>query len=128
PICRKTLGELSVSDFAAYRDLRLRSVKSSTLRRELGIIRHLFDVAVREWRIMNPPQSGGGVAIQTDRRTSREAASRTGTAMAARGGPAMQKSIPSSCHQVRGGDGAKTDGTATCTVARLRCCARLLVH
>ena len=49
PICRKSLAELGTTDFAAYRDERLRTVKAATLKRELGTLSHLFEVAKTEW-------------------------------------------------------------------------------
>jgi integrase len=49
PICRKRLSQVSVADFAAYRDERLREVRSATLKRQLGIIRNLYEIARNEW-------------------------------------------------------------------------------
>ena len=49
PICRKTLREIRTADFAAYRDERLKTVKRATLKRELTVIRSIFEVARREW-------------------------------------------------------------------------------
>jgi integrase len=49
PICRKTLSGLRAADFAAYRDERLTDIKISSLRRQLGPIRHLFEIARDEW-------------------------------------------------------------------------------
>ena len=49
PICRKTLRELQTADFAAYRDERLKTIKPTTLKRELSVIRNMFEVAKREW-------------------------------------------------------------------------------
>lgn len=51
PICSKPLSELSTADFAAYRDERLASVKPTTVKRQLGPIRHLFKIARDEWNI-----------------------------------------------------------------------------
>ena len=48
-ICSKRLSDLRTSDFAAYRDQRLREVKPSSLSRELTPIRHLFEMARKEW-------------------------------------------------------------------------------
>lgn len=56
PICSKRLSELRTADFAAYRDERLRVIKASSLSRELTPIRHLFEVARKEW----------GLPIQTN--------------------------------------------------------------
>ncbi|MEY3703748.1 MAG: hypothetical protein RLZZ561_1368 [Pseudomonadota bacterium] len=49
PIAGKRLDHISPSDFAAYRDERLQSVSAGTVRRELGLLHHLFDVGSREW-------------------------------------------------------------------------------
>jgi hypothetical protein len=51
PICRKTLSELRPSDFAEYRDERLRTVKPISLKREFSTIHNLFEVARDEWGI-----------------------------------------------------------------------------
>lgn len=51
PICRKTIAELRTSDFAEYRDQRLKTVKPISLKRELAPIRHMFSIAKREWGI-----------------------------------------------------------------------------
>jgi integrase len=49
PICGRTLSELCAEDFAAYRDERLKTIKPTTLKRELVPIRHMFEVAKHEW-------------------------------------------------------------------------------
>jgi len=49
PICLKKLSELRTADFAEYRDLRLRTIKPTSLKRSLTPIRHLFEVARKEW-------------------------------------------------------------------------------
>ena len=49
PISAKRLSDLSTTDFAAYRDERLAQVKPTTIKRQLGPIRHLFRVAQEEW-------------------------------------------------------------------------------
>jgi integrase len=51
PICRKTVSELRTSDFAAYRDERLKTVKPISLKRELSPLHHLFEIARDEWGI-----------------------------------------------------------------------------
>ena len=43
------LSQISISDFASYRDKRLISVKAGTVNRELSIIKHAFDIALNEW-------------------------------------------------------------------------------
>lgn len=51
PICRKSLMHLRAADFGAYRDDRLKKVKPTTLKRELGPIHNLFEIARDEWGI-----------------------------------------------------------------------------
>ena len=46
-----SLAEITSAKFCDYRDMRLKTVKSGTIRRELAILRHVFDVAEREWNI-----------------------------------------------------------------------------
>jgi integrase len=48
-ICAKRLSELKTSDFAVYRDERLREIKPTTVKRILSPVRHLFKIAKREW-------------------------------------------------------------------------------
>jgi len=45
------LSELSGADAAKYRDDRLSKVKPATVRRELVVLRHVFEVARSEWNI-----------------------------------------------------------------------------
>lgn len=47
----RTLAGLKSSDFAAFRDARLKVVSSQTVRHELKLIAHLYNVAVKEWGI-----------------------------------------------------------------------------
>jgi integrase len=49
PICVKTLAELRTEDFAAYRDERLKTIKATTLKRQLNPIHNAFEVARDEW-------------------------------------------------------------------------------
>jgi integrase len=49
PICRKRLSEITAVHFAQYRDQRLLQVKPATVKRQLGIIRNLYEVARKEW-------------------------------------------------------------------------------
>ncbi|MEI8154721.1 MAG: site-specific integrase [Hyphomicrobiales bacterium] len=51
PMCRRSLSELTGAHFAAYRDERLREVKPATLKRQLGPIHNLFEIARDEWGI-----------------------------------------------------------------------------
>jgi integrase len=53
------LSKLSPAAIAQYRDERLKLVKSGTVRRELAIVQHCFEVARREWGLpipINPVQ------------------------------------------------------------------------
>lgn len=50
-ICRRKLSELRTEDFVKYRDERLKTIKPSSLKRELVPIRHLFEVARKEWQL-----------------------------------------------------------------------------
>ncbi|MFC3173466.1 integrase [Novosphingobium bradum] len=49
PICALAIRDLKPGHLAEYRNERLASVKAGTVRRELGLLHHLFDVAMREW-------------------------------------------------------------------------------
>lgn len=48
-ISEKPLATLTTADFASYRDERLSEVSPTTVRRQLNPIRHMFEVARREW-------------------------------------------------------------------------------
>jgi integrase len=48
-ICRKPLSEVGASDFAAYRDERLTTIKTSTLKRQLAPLHNMFELAKDEW-------------------------------------------------------------------------------
>ena len=48
-ICGKRLSEIGPEDFAVYRDERLRTIKPSTLKRELSPLHNMFAVARDEW-------------------------------------------------------------------------------
>jgi integrase len=50
-ICHRTLTLLTSADLAAYRDERLKSVGPSTVIRELNLISHALDTAIRDWGI-----------------------------------------------------------------------------
>ena len=51
PIANLTLAQITPAHFSTYRDKRLKEVKAGTVNRELGIIKHAFDIAEREWDI-----------------------------------------------------------------------------
>jgi integrase len=48
-LAQHTLADLCPAMFSAYRDERLKAVKPVTLRRELGILHNMFEVARHEW-------------------------------------------------------------------------------
>lgn len=60
PFADKTLADASPADFATYRDERLTRVKATTIRREMSLLRHTFDLARREWGLplANNPLDG----------------------------------------------------------------------
>ncbi|MBF9233324.1 site-specific integrase [Microvirga alba] len=51
PISELCVGELSGAAAAKYRDDRLKLVKPASVRRELVILRHMFEVAKAEWNM-----------------------------------------------------------------------------
>lgn len=52
PLGGVLLSDLRRGDLADYRDQRLRSVKSSTVNRELNLLSGVFQVAVEEWHLL----------------------------------------------------------------------------
>lgn len=58
-ICALPLLKLTPAFMARYRDERLEEVQSETVRRELTILRHVLEVARREWGV---PLTGNAVA------------------------------------------------------------------
>ncbi|MFZ2101438.1 MAG: site-specific integrase [Oricola sp.] len=65
PIAHLTLDRLTPQAFATHRDVRLESVRPSTLLRELGIVQHALDVAMKEWGF--PPFSNPVKGIRKPR-------------------------------------------------------------
>jgi integrase len=60
PICGRALAQLRTEDFAEYRDERLRTIKSTTLQRQLSPIHNAFEVAREDWGLpikVNPLSS-----------------------------------------------------------------------
>ncbi len=51
PLARRYVAGIRGVDIARYRDQRLRKVSSATVKRELGILGHVFEVARKEWGI-----------------------------------------------------------------------------
>lgn len=49
PMAEYRIARISASDFSRYREDRLKAVKPGTVNRELAIIKHAFDIAMREW-------------------------------------------------------------------------------
>ena len=49
PFAKLPLADVNASHFAQHRDRRLREVSGTTIRRELSIMQHAFDIARREW-------------------------------------------------------------------------------
>lgn len=49
PMASKKLSSLTPSDMAEHRDERLKKVQAGTVRRELGLLRSVFDYAINEW-------------------------------------------------------------------------------
>lgn len=50
-LAARSLASIGPSDFASYRDARLKVVKPATINRELGVIQHAFDIARKEWDV-----------------------------------------------------------------------------
>ena len=48
-LARIRLSEINSRPFARYRDQRRQSVGSAVFRRELVILQHIFETAIREW-------------------------------------------------------------------------------
>ncbi len=60
PWCKRSLAQIDSATFAEYRDTRLRTVQPCTIRRELSMLQHAFDIAAREWSLplrVNPLKS-----------------------------------------------------------------------
>jgi integrase len=71
-ICLRKLRDLRPEDFASYRDERLKVVAPSTVKRQLGTIRNLFEVARSEWGIPLPSNPLTGLTLSdTDTRRER---------------------------------------------------------
>lgn len=54
PIAHRTMATLTARDLASYRDERLTTVATSTVLKELNVISHAIDTAIREWGIHMP--------------------------------------------------------------------------
>ena len=53
-ICKKRLSDLTTSDFATYRDERLKVISPQTLKRQLAPISNMFEVARIDWKLPLP--------------------------------------------------------------------------
>ena len=55
PLAKRSLASLKSSDFVKHRDSRCASVASNTVRLELALLSHLFNVVRKEWNIELAP-------------------------------------------------------------------------
>jgi len=80
-----SLTEITTAKICDYRDARLKTVKAGTVRRDLAILKHAFDIALREWGLPikeNPlnkmaklkPQAGRSRRLKEDEYTALQAA------------------------------------------------------
>ncbi len=51
PFAPLSLAEIRAAKFADYRDMRLKTVKAGTIRRELALLKHAFDIAQKLWAL-----------------------------------------------------------------------------
>jgi integrase len=51
PLAARTLASLRGVDFAQYRDDRLKTCRPATVKRELGIMSHVFNTARKDWSL-----------------------------------------------------------------------------
>jgi integrase len=72
PICRQPLSTVCTSDFAAYRDERLKTIKPSTLKRQLAPIHNLFEVARAEWGLPLKENPLANLSLKTPHGDKRE--------------------------------------------------------
>lgn len=49
PIAQMEVGKITPAMVASYRDKRMETVSGATVRRELALLRHVFEVALKEW-------------------------------------------------------------------------------
>lgn len=71
-----SLAQITAAKICDYRDLRLKRVQPGTVRRELALLKHAFDVAEREWNIpirSNPMNKVARVKPQAGRTRRLEA-------------------------------------------------------
>lgn len=51
PWAKRSLAHIDAATFAEHRDTRLRTVLPCTVKRELAMLQHAFDIAIKEWSI-----------------------------------------------------------------------------
>ena len=79
PICKKTLAELSPSDFSAWKDERLaprqhgKTITPKSVKRLLSPLQHMFEVSMAEWGIPLPrnPLANFKLKVTDNRRERR---------------------------------------------------------
>ncbi len=54
PLFTRIVGTLSNHDVAQYRDERLKAIAPSTVVREISLISHILDIAMKEWGVHLP--------------------------------------------------------------------------
>jgi integrase len=64
PVCRKPLSHIRTEDFVAYRDDRLKTIKVTTLKRELSPLHNLFELARDEWGLPLPENPLGKLRLR----------------------------------------------------------------
>lgn len=79
-ISKLMLSDMSRSDFAKWRDLRLKSVSPATVNREMNLISHVLNTAIMDWEwlhenpmkgVKRPPETPPRDRIMTDREIDR---------------------------------------------------------
>lgn len=56
PLAKRMIASLKGSDFAKWRDNRLKTVSAATVRRDLSVVSHVFTICKKEWgiNVQNP--------------------------------------------------------------------------
>lgn len=62
-LCGKLFAEIGPDDLAAWRDARLAKVTAGSVQRDINILRHLWTVAVKEWRWAPSPGPWQGLRM-----------------------------------------------------------------
>lgn len=79
-VSKLMLSDMSRSDFATWRDLRLKSVSTATVNREMNLISHVLNTAVMDWEwlhenpmkgVKRPPETPPRDRIMTDKEIDR---------------------------------------------------------